>query len=822
MVSKAKWTSILFVLQAVLTASNLSKEAVGEVGIPHGTNITSSKSRKRQEIIFLRDDFTHKRNREGETMSNIEKHGKSLSAEGNVFKGIPKAGHYEDSSAYQGPALKGQSVKKDNGPPEIQENVKKSDAYEVLSDDGLASEDENKGEAMLKVGQPLVKAHASDKHSNDFKGHRRTGMHIVSFDDDVNNDDEDNGENGLREKDLRLYGSIGSPSSRPIRHKSDRYRSHHTFYQNDYIPPNVVTLSQDDVMGPLSRNDAQTREEIFPNFRRRDPLFFSRPSRLTQPEELMQRFQPVSPKSISYGDRPNMLLLPMYNGNADSNPALVPMTAQSAFPASPPQFGVAPLEYTSPQPSGIFRSGLLLQSALQVPQIPAQSVTPSYGMPSQSDGQIVFNNQQPDIRSLYQLQAQPQFQIPQVPVPQLTQAQQPAIPNEMQMTSELLSSKSQQDIRPASRWIDEDGRARSEVLDGDRQDRQDDERPKDDRNEDYDDDDEVRHESSRYYDRDYDPGAEENDDDRAREDQTSDDQSEQPEQPEQPYSREEEGPLDEEGEDTEEPQDESTEDSTARTYGTNGPGAEDEQSPDEDDRDSQDVEPQQGSSSPQGNWQQFNPRPMAPFMAHPVQLPKFSAPMNTMIPTQLNAQTFSRYQLMSPSSAIKEHILPKPQNEPKPPPDNPHSDLKISQMSTAEAQFYENKAAMEPNFSPPIASKDIIPGKSHRFRFGLRNVLIRLNGKPLEDSSQLRSKIINGQIVQGKGKTIKSKGPIRVKLSHTKDAKHLKIIDILAPKQFQVYDTKSRIRRPTKNILNDANKTNTKMSLSDARRRIQT
>lgn len=805
-----------------ILATNLSKEAVGEVGIPHGTNITSSKSRKRQEIIFLRDDFTHKRNREGETMSNIEKHGKSLSAEGNVFKGIPKAGHYEDSSAYQGPALKGQSVKKDNGPPEIQENVKKSDAYEVLSDDGLASEEENEGEAMLKVGHPLAKAHASDKHSNDFKGHRRTGMHIVSFDDDVNNDGEDNGENGLREKDLRLYGSIGSPSSRPIRHKSHRYRSHHRFYQNDYIPPNVVTLSQDDVMGPLSRNDAQTREEIFPNFRRRDPLFFSRPSRLTQPEELMQRFQPVSPKSISYGDRPNMLLLPMYNGNADSNPALVPMTAQSAFPASPPQFGVAPLEYTSPQPSGIFRSGLLLQSALQVPQIPAQSVTPSYGMPSQSDGQILFNNQQPDIRSLYQLQAQPQFQIPQVPVPQLTQAQQPAIPNEMQMTSELLSSESQQDIRPASRWIDEDGRARSEVLDGDRQDRQDDERPKDDRNEDYDDDDEVRQESSRYYDRDYDPGAEENDDDRAREDQTSDDQSEQPEQPEQPYSREEEGPLDEEGEDTEEPQDESTEDSTARTYGTNGPGAEDEQSPDEDDRDSQDVEPQQGSSSPQGNWQQFNPRPMAPFMAHPVQLPKFSAPMNTMIPTQLNAQTFSRYQLMSPSSAIKEHILPKPQNEPKPPPDNPHSDLKISQMSTAEAQFYENKAAMEPNFSPPIASKDIIPGKSHRFRFGLRNVLIRLNGKPLEDSSQLRSKIINGQIVQGKGKTIKSKGPIRVKLSHTKDAKHLKIIDILAPKQFQVYDTKSRIRRPTKNILNDANKTNTKMPLSDARRRIQT
>ena len=800
-----------------ILATTLSKVAVGEVGIPNGSNITNSKSRKRQEIIFLRDDLTHKRNREGETMSNIEKHGKSLSAEGNVFKGIPKVGHYEDSPAYHGPALKEQSVKKDNGPPEIQENVKKSDAYEVLSDHGLASKEENDGEQMIKVGHPLIKAHTSDKHSNDFKGHRRAGLHIVSFDDDG---DEDNSENSSREKDLRLYGSIGSPYSRPVRHKSHRQRPHHIFYQNDYIPPNIVSLSQDDLTGPLSRNDAQTREEMFPNFRERDPPFFSRPSQLTQPEELMQHFQPVSPKSISYGDRPNMLLLPMYDGNAGSNPQIVPMTAQSAYPASPSQFGAAPLEYTPPQPSGIFRSGLLLQSALQVPQIPTQSINPSYMMPSQSDGQILFNNQQPDIRSLYQLQSQPQMQIPQVPMPQLTQIQQPVIPNEMQMTPEFLSSESQQGIRPASRWVDEDGRVRSEVLDRDT-DRQDDERPKEDRNED-DDDDKIRHQSSRYYDRDDDSRAEENDDEWAREYQTLDDQPEQPEQPERPYSREEEGPSDEEGEATEEPEDESTEDSMDRSYGTNGPGAEDDQSPDEDDRGDQAMEPQQGRSAPQGNWQQFNPQAVARFMPDPEQLPKFSAPVNTMIPTQMNAQTFSRYQLMSPSSALKEHILPKPQNEPKPPPDNPHSDFKISQMSTAEAQFYENKAAMEPNFSPPIASKDIIPGKSHRFRFGLRNVLIRLNGKPLEDSSQLRSKIINGQIVRGKGKMIKSKGPVRVRLSHTKDAKHLKIIDILAPKQFHVYDTKSRIRRPTKKILNDANKTNTKISLLGARKRIQT
>lgn len=176
----------------------------------------------------------------------------------------------------------------------------------------------------------------------------------------------------------------------------------------------------------------------------------------------------------------------------------------------------------------------------------------------------------------------------------------------------------------------------------------------------------------------------------------------------------------------------------------------------------------------------------------------------------MDAQTFSRYQLTSPSSALKEHILPTTQ-EPRPTPDTlDDSHLKVSQMSQAEAQFLENKATMQPLFAPRIASKDTIPGKNKKLRFGLGNVLIRLNGRPLEDSSQLRSKIINGQIIQGKGKLVKSKGPVRVKLSHTKDSRHLKIIDIIAPKQSHVYDTKSKIRKPT-NVLNESNKTDTKM-----------
>lgn len=75
--------------------------------------------------------------------------------------------------------------------------MKKSDVYEVFFDDGLVSEDENEGEVMLKVGYLFVKVYVSDKYLNDFKGYCRIGMYIVLFDDDVNNDDEDNGENGL-------------------------------------------------------------------------------------------------------------------------------------------------------------------------------------------------------------------------------------------------------------------------------------------------------------------------------------------------------------------------------------------------------------------------------------------------------------------------------------------------------------------------------------------------------------------------------------------------------------------------------------------------
>ena len=716
-------------------------------------------------------------------MANIEKHGKSLTAEGIVFKGSPTTYNYDDSSVYQGPVLKGQSVKKYNGPPEIQENQKKSDAYEVVSENGdskntnSVSDEGDQEEKVVKVGHPNVRAHDNERHLSHFRGHHRSGLHIVSLDDNDETNDKDYDEKILRDKDLRLYGSIGSPS---VEHESRRM--HHSIYHDDFLPPNVVSFSQDDFSGPLFRGAGHSIDEFFPNFKRRYSLLFSRPSQLRKSEEIMQQqFLPVNPKSVSFGERPNMVLLPIYSGYTGTSPTVVPFTTQGTFPSSMSQLGSAPIEYSPSTPTANFRN--VLEPAFQVPQVQTPSVNPSYILPSEPEEQILFNNQQPDVRSLYSLQAQPQMQIPQTSFPHLDQPQQPMIPSEMQVPSAIVSPVGQRKIGPAHRWVDEDGRQRSEVLDRDTE-GQDENRSHDDRTEgDEDEEDDDRHQYSRYYDKGYDPSPDEGDDDGAQENLSEKD-----------------------SEDADEGDEETSNYTTDKIYGSKDTG--DERGPDpepteenndddDDDDEDEDPEPPQGLS-PQARMGPSNYNPMARFMASSRPFPKFPLPLNTETSNPMAAQAFSRYQLMSPSSALKENILPKPVENQKPSPNilKAKSDLKISQMSPAEAQFYENKVAMEPNFTPAIASKDTIPGKSRHFRVGLGKVLIRLNGEPLEDSSQLRSKIENGEIIQGKGKLIKSKGPVQVKLSHTKDSKHLKIIDIIAPKQFQVYDTKSKIRRP--------------------------
>ncbi|XP_022800610.1 uncharacterized protein LOC111338389 isoform X2 [Stylophora pistillata] len=828
MVSRSRWTGGLFILLATLTATALQNAPAPTAGAVHShKKIAANKSRKRQEIIFLRDDLTRKRNREEDTMANIEKHGKSVTAEGYVFKGGPITYNYDDSPGYQGPALKGQSVKKDHGPPEIQENQKKSDAYEVVSENGdskntdTVSDGDDQELKVVKVEHPRVRAHDYGRHSSHYRGHHKSGLHIVSIDDNDETNDKDYDEKISRDKDLRLYGSIGSPSPNSVGHESRKI--HHSIYHDEFLPSNIVSLSQDDFAGPLLRGAGHSTEEFFPSFKRRDSLLFSEPSQLQQTEEIMQQqFAPVNPKSMSFGERPDMLLLPIYNGYAGTSPTVVPFTTRRTFPSSMSQLASAPIDYSPSSSTANLGNGLSLEPAFQVPQVQTPSVSSPYILPSETEEEILFNNQQPDIRSLYSLQAQSQIQIPQSNFPHLEQPQQPIISSGMQMNPSILSLVGQREVGPAHRWVDEDGRQRSEVLDRGTE-GQDDNRSHDDGNEgdhDEDDEDDERDPNSRYPGKGDSPSPDEGDERYPNSRYPGKGDSPSPDEGDERYPNSrypgkgdspspdegdddgaEENLSEEDSEDDDEADEETSNYFNDRMYGSKetgdyrGPDAQPTEQNDEDEDEEEDPEPSQGLS-PHAKIRPSKYNLAARFMASSRYFPRFPPPPETS--NLMAAQAFSRYQLMSPSSALKENILPKPVENPKPSSSlpNANSDLKISQMSPAEAQFYENKVAMEPNFTPSIASKDTIPGKSRRFRVGLGKVLIRLNGKPLEDSSQLRSKIENGQIIQGKGKLIKSKGPVRVKLSHTKDSKHLKIIDIIAPKQYEVYDTKSKIRTP--------------------------
>lgn len=773
--------------------------------MPHDLNSTTAKSRKRQEIIFLRDDSNHKRSREGETLASIEKHGKSLSADGKVFKGTPKANNYDGMDTYQGPALKEQTVSKYTGPPKIQEEEKKSDAYEVVSESrdskDISSPTENETPRIVKVGRHHRHHHGQrlrtrEGDSGRFIGHRRSGLHIVSIDGD-NNDDR-----LLTDRDTRLYGSIGTPASMLV----NTQEQHHSFDSDDNItPPSFEAVTQDEVTS--ARDNGESRDQIFPVFQRHDPQVFTQLSQLTQPEELMQ----LNQKAFPVENRSDMLLLPFYGDQSGSNAAVVPITAQGNFPAPQPQLGRAPEQYAPPTDSVSLSNGRLLQAALQVPFLQAQSINPSFDPIPQFNGRLVFNSQQPDVRSVYQLQPQPQMQISQLPVPQIPQPQPLIIPTQMEVTPNLLSSGIESYSRPSSRWVDEDGRERSEVLDR-RKGISDNDRSQDDRGEDDD---------------------EENEEDFPQEEEENETSDRSPDySPERTYSQDDRGSPEDEGEDTEEPEDESREVANGRSLQVNDAVSSDDDDVDNDetaddnndeiadnDNDDQNTS-QKGNVFAANRYPQQNSlQSMQRFMTsnHDVGFPRL--PMTS---TQLRGQFMAKYQMMHPSSDPQGNnwsgpeILGPTPNTPK----GKDPKLRISEMSPAEAEFFENKAALEPNFKPPIESKDTIPGKYKKLRHGLQNVLIRLNGKPIEDSSQLRSQIRDGQIVKGKGKLIKSKGPVRVKLSHTKDEKHMKIIDIIAPKQFQVYDTKSEIRRPT-NTLNETERTDIKTELSIVNKKLQ-
>lgn len=75
------------------------------------------------------------------------------------------------------------------------------------------------------------------------------------------------------------------------------------------------------------------------------------------------------------------------------------------------------------------------------------------------------------------------------------------------------------------------------------------------------------------------------------------------------------------------------------------------------------------------------------------------------------------------------------------------------------------------------------------------NVLIKVNGKPIGDSKDLRDHVVNGRVFRGKEKIIKSKGPMDVKIARVNDGVHSKVVDITSSEKVKVLETKSKIMR---------------------------
>lgn len=127
----------------------------------------------------------------------------------------------------------------------------------------------------------------------------------------------------------------------------------------------------------------------------------------------------------------------------------------------------------------------------------------------------------------------------------------------------------------------------------------------------------------------------------------------------------------------------------------------------------------------------------------------------------------------------------------------------ISVMSHDDLRFEHSKHAIDSgeSYSPlnqadvyvrhKITSPNLIGAKRSKTP-SLKddNIELKVNGKPLAEGASLRSKIVNGKIQKGHGKTLTSKSPVRIELSHSNDAKKTKIINIVTTGKFDVKESR--------------------------------
>jgi hypothetical protein len=75
------------------------------------------------------------------------------------------------------------------------------------------------------------------------------------------------------------------------------------------------------------------------------------------------------------------------------------------------------------------------------------------------------------------------------------------------------------------------------------------------------------------------------------------------------------------------------------------------------------------------------------------------------------------------------------------------------------------------------------------------SVLLKVNGRPIGDSKELRDHIVNGVVHKGKEKLIKSKGPMDVKVSKATDGVHSKVVDITSSDKVDVLEARNKVAK---------------------------
>ena len=116
-------------------------------------------------------------------------------------------------------------------------------------------------------------------------------------------------------------------------------------------------------------------------------------------------------------------------------------------------------------------------------------------------------------------------------------------------------------------------------------------------------------------------------------------------------------------------------------------------------------------------------------------------------------------------------------------------------MSPNEVSYILQRQALSNGFDQ-LSQKDKIsrPKGAHRGATS-GNFLIQVNGKPIGDSKELRDHVVNGRILKGREKIVKSKAPVDVKISRATDGVHSKVVDITSSENMKVLEAKSKITR---------------------------